>query len=80
MLKRVLAWVLLAGFVFLIFNIIIFGFYLKQSVIVYLIIVFVFIFTNRKPNHSKADYGNGGPGDGTEKTGDDTDDNAGDRE
>ena len=47
MLRRVLAWVLLAGFVLLILNIILFQYFLKASILVYLIIAIWFIFTNK---------------------------------
>ncbi len=47
MLKRVLAWILLAGFLFLLLNIAIFHYYIQASIFVYLIIAVWFIFTNK---------------------------------
>ncbi len=47
MLKRVLAWVLLAGFILLLLNIAIFQYYLPASIMIYLIIAIWFIFTNK---------------------------------
>jgi hypothetical protein len=54
MVKRIMAWILLLGFLFLILNLIVLRFYWQQSMIVYLVIVFIFLFTTRK--------GNGGAG------------------
>lgn len=50
MLKRVLAWILLAGFVLLIMNIMVFRFMLEASIMVYVIVAVIFLFTmsNRK--------------------------------
>lgn len=45
--KRVLAWILLIGFVLLILNIIVFHVFLKQSVAVYAVIAIWFVFTNK---------------------------------
>ena len=44
--KRIFAWVLLAGFVLLLLNLIVFRFYWQLSMVVYLIIMFAFLFTN----------------------------------
>ena len=51
MLKRIMAWVLLVGFLFLILNLILIRFYWQLSMIIYLVIVFAFLFTNRKGNN-----------------------------
>ncbi|EMS71918.1 hypothetical protein [Ruminiclostridium cellobioparum] len=45
--KRVLAWILLAGFVLLILNIVVFQIFLMQSIAVYAVIAVWFIFTNK---------------------------------
>lgn len=47
MLKRVLAWVLLAGFVFLLLNIMVFQFYVIPSISLYLIIALGFVFSKK---------------------------------
>ena len=47
MLKRVLAWVLLGGFVLLLLNIMLFQYLLAPSIAIYLIIAIWFIFTNK---------------------------------
>jgi hypothetical protein len=47
MLRRVFAWVLLAGFILLILNIAVFHYFLEASIFVYLIIAIWFIFTNK---------------------------------
>lgn len=47
MLKRVLAWVLLAGFIFLLLNIAIFQYFLPASIMIYLVIAIWFILTNK---------------------------------
>lgn len=52
--KRILAWVLLVGFVLLIVNILTFQFLLGPCTFVYIIIIVWFIFTN-KPLSSKKD-------------------------
>lgn len=46
--RRIFAWVLLAGFVLLILNLIVFRFYWQVSMVAYLVIVFAFILTNGK--------------------------------
>jgi len=43
--KRILAWVLLVGFVLLLLNILLFRFYLELSSIVYIIIIVAFLLT-----------------------------------
>ncbi len=48
MVRRITAWVLLAGFLFLILNLIVLRYYWQLSMVIYLIIVFVFILTNRQ--------------------------------
>lgn len=48
MLRRITAWVLLAGFLFLILNLIVLRYYWQLSMVIYLIIVFIFILTNRQ--------------------------------
>ena len=45
--RRIFAWVLLAGFVFLLLNIMVFHFYLVPSIVVYLLIAVWFIFNNK---------------------------------
>lgn len=47
MLKRVLVWILLIGFVLLLVNIMIFQFYLIPSIAVYLVIAIWFVFNNK---------------------------------
>ncbi|MHB8065416.1 MAG: hypothetical protein ACYDG2_22850 [Ruminiclostridium sp.] len=47
MIRRVLAWVLLAGFVLLLLNIVMFHYFLGASILVYLIIAIWFMFTNK---------------------------------
>jgi len=47
MMRRIMAWILLAGFVLLLLNIIMFQYYLEVSILVYLIIAIWFIFTNK---------------------------------
>jgi hypothetical protein len=44
--RRIFAWVLLAGFVLLILNLIVFRFYWQLSMVAYLVIVFAFVLTN----------------------------------
>ncbi len=49
MLRRVAAWLLIVGFIFLIFNIIVFHFYWEASLAVYLVIMLSFVvFNNHK--------------------------------
>ena len=47
MLKRILAWVLLGGFVLLLLNIMTFQYLLAPSIAIYVIIAIWFIFTNK---------------------------------
>ncbi|OPX43471.1 hypothetical protein CLHUN_26180 [Ruminiclostridium hungatei] len=47
MMRRVLAWILLAGFVLLLLNIVFFHVFQMQSVAVYAIIAVWFIFSNK---------------------------------
>ncbi|QNU65542.1 hypothetical protein EHE19_011445 [Ruminiclostridium herbifermentans] len=51
--KRVLAWILLVGFIFLLVNIFTFKFLIGPSVMVYILAIVLFIFTN-KPYNSKS--------------------------
>ena len=44
--KRIVAWVLLAGFVLLLLNILVFRFYWQLSAVAYFIIMFAFLLTN----------------------------------
>jgi len=46
--RKIIAWILLAGFVLLILNLIIFRIYWQVSMVIYLVIVFAFILTNGK--------------------------------
>lgn len=55
MLRRVMAWVLLVGFLFLILNLIVIRFYWQFSMVLYVVIVFAFLFTNRKGSSSLDD-------------------------
>ena len=56
--KRVLAWVLLAGFVLLIVNVTFIGFYRTPSFIVYLVIAGYYLFAgNKKSNEGKSSEG-----------------------
>ena len=43
--KRIVAWILLAGFVLLLLNLFVFKVYLEFSLMVYIIIAFAFIIT-----------------------------------
>lgn len=51
--KRIFAWVLLAGFVALLLNILVFHVYMVQSISVYLIIAIWFIFSNKTLHKQK---------------------------
>lgn|GEM_PF-2182482 len=53
MLKRVLAWVLIAGFILLLLNIAFFHVFQMQSVALYSIIAIWFIFSNKPMSSSK---------------------------
>lgn len=44
--RRIFAWILLAGFVLLILNLLVIRLYWKESMVIYLIIVFAFMLTN----------------------------------
>lgn len=48
MIKRIIAWLLLLGFVFLILNITFIGFYRELTFLIYLIIVVFFLFNNKR--------------------------------
>ncbi|HEX2945792.1 MAG TPA: hypothetical protein VHT96_07535 [Clostridia bacterium] len=48
MLKRVLAWIILAGFVLLLLNIAIFHFYLQACIAIYVVIVIFFVLSSGK--------------------------------
>lgn len=62
--KRVLAWILLAGFVLLLLNIVVFQIFLMQSIAVYAVIAVWFIFTNKPlPNNKIIKTGENTTGD-----------------
>ena len=72
--KRVLAWILLAGFVALLLNILVFQMFLMQSFAVYAVIAVWFIFTNKPlPSNKIIKTGENitgdAPGAGAEKSG-----------
>jgi hypothetical protein len=46
--RRIIAWILLAAFVLLILNLILFKVYWQLSMVIYLIVMFAFILTNKK--------------------------------
>ena len=46
--KRVVAWGLLIGFILLLANIFVFHFYLKESLVLYAVIAVAFIFMHKK--------------------------------
>jgi membrane protein implicated in regulation of membrane protease activity len=48
--RGIFAWVLLAGFVLLILNLIVFRVYWQLSMVIYLIVMFAFLFTNGRFN------------------------------
>lgn len=48
LMRRVIAWLLLAGFVLLVLNIAFIGFYRAESFIAYLIIMFFYLFSSMK--------------------------------
>jgi uncharacterized membrane protein HdeD (DUF308 family) len=48
--RRILAWVLLVGFIFLIVNIVFIGFYRTTSLMIYILIALYFIFTSNRKN------------------------------
>ncbi len=45
--RRVLAWILLAGFLLLILNIIVIGYQRMLSIAVYMVVALSFVFTNK---------------------------------
>lgn len=51
--RRIFAWALLAGFIFLILNLIVFRVYWQLSMAAYLVIVFAFLLTNGKLLHTQ---------------------------
>ena len=51
--RRIFAWILLAGFILLILNLIVFRVYWQLSMVVYLVIVFAFLLTNGKLLHTQ---------------------------
>lgn len=53
--KRVIAWILLASFVLLLLNLIIFRFYWQLSMGVYIIIVIAFVLTNGRLFEAQGD-------------------------
>lgn len=66
MLKRILAWIILIGFVLLLLNIAIFKFYWQISLAVYVVILVFFVLSNGKimPIQDSTGYGKaGGKGD-----------------
>jgi len=67
MMRRVLAWILLAGFVLLLLNIVFFHVFQMQSVAVYAIIAVWFIFSNKPlPSNKIIKTGENGEGTGLE--------------
>jgi hypothetical protein len=50
--KKVLAWVLLIGFILLLTNIIFIGYYRMGSLAIYSVIIVIFLFINRKTRKS----------------------------
>ncbi len=52
--RRILAWVLLAGFVLLLLNIMFIKFYWQLSMVLYLLIAFAFLLYNSKATRAKA--------------------------
>jgi len=53
MLKRVLAWVLLIGFILFIVNFAFIGLYRTESIVVYLVIIAAFLIANNKKYKKK---------------------------
>lgn len=51
--RRIFAWILLAGFILLILNLIVFRVYWQLSMVAYLVIVFAFLLTNGKLVHTQ---------------------------
>ena len=48
MLRRILAWILLIGFLLLMINIFVFGFYWQLSIGIYLVVAVYFLFSKSK--------------------------------
>lgn len=64
MVRRIAAWLLIAGFIFLVFNIIILHFYWEVSLAVYLVIMLCFVaIGNRTRYNNSDDRSNGGEND-----------------
>lgn len=53
MLKRVLAWILLVGFALLLANIMFFRFLLELSIMLYIVVAVVFLFTMSNRKHQE---------------------------
>ncbi len=51
--KRILAWVLLGGFVLLLLNVMFIKFYWELSMVIYLIIAFAFLLYNSKATRAR---------------------------
>lgn len=51
--RRIMAWIMLAGFILLLVNLIVFQYQWGISMVAYIIIVFIFIFTNKKQDEKK---------------------------
>jgi len=79
--RRIIAWILLAAFVLLILNLILFKVYWQLSMVIYLIVMFAFILTNKKGGGYDKDnqYEDPEPGiselDGSESDGSETKEN-----
>ncbi len=48
--RRIIAWILLVGFILLLLNILVIGYKRDVSIVIYLIITFLFIITMRNRN------------------------------
>jgi len=71
MIRRVMAWVLLAGFVLLLLNILMFHYYLEVCILIYLIIAIWFMFTNKPlPSRKKKKATNSTTEEATDETSD----------
>jgi hypothetical protein len=68
--KRVLAWVLLIGFLLLLLNLIVFKYQWQISIMAYLMIMVIFLFTNKK----RSNYDDGKENDIDKNVDDVTDD------
>lgn len=53
--KRIIAWILLIGFILLLLNIVVFRVYWQLSVVVYILIAFTFVFSNGRINQTQYD-------------------------